>query len=130
MRGEFSSSSRVTSFLSTASRYCVQVRHIDGIANLLSDFGSRNPQECLNASCQVCKFIEEMEASVMRSVSVGEVLDGTARMPFTSSVAWHATHLECPDLRRSHSHLAQGTRPSRKLTKVGGIKRYLGVVTG
>ena len=129
MHGEFSSSSRVTSFLSTASRYCVQVRHIDGIANLPSDFGSRYPRECIDASCQVCKFIEQMEASFVCSVSVGEVLDGTTRMPFTSRVAWHATQLESPDLRRTHSHLTQRTHPYRKLTKVGDIKRYLRVVT-
>ncbi len=33
--------------------------------------------------------------------------------------------MECPDLRRVCSHLRQGTRPSRKLTNVKDIKRYL-----
>ena len=51
MLGEFSSSSRVTTFLSTVSRYRVHIRHIDGVANLPSYFGSRNPCECQNCQC-------------------------------------------------------------------------------
>ena len=63
-RGEFSASSRVTTFLTTVSRYQVHVRHIAGAENLPSDFASRNPQQCLDSSCQICKFIAEMEDSV------------------------------------------------------------------
>ena len=37
--------------------------------------------------------------------------------------------LECQDLRRTHAHLVQGTRPSRKLTNIRDIKRYLQVAT-
>ena len=73
----------------------MQVRYfIDSIANLPSDFRSRNPEVRLDASWQVHTFIEEMKASVVRAVSVDEVLDGTAGMPFMSSVAWHVTQLE------------------------------------
>jgi hypothetical protein len=124
-RGEFSASSRVTTFLSTVSRFLVHVRHIAGIANLPSDFASRNPNLCPDASCQVCKFIQEMEDSVVRSLSVTDVLDGGTKMPFTSRVAWLATQQECSDLRRTHSHLSQGTRPSKKATKIPDVKRYL-----
>ena len=46
-------------------------------------------------------------------------------MPFTSRAAWQATQLECPHLRRTHSHLSQGTRPSKKATKIIDVKRYL-----
>ena len=104
-RGEFSACSRVTTFLSTVSRYQVQVCRIAGIENLPSDFASRNPRQCLDSSCQICKFISEMEDSVVR------VIEGSVRMPFTSRAAWQATQQDCPDLRRAHSHLHQGTRP-------------------
>ena len=124
-RGEFSASSRVTTFLSTVSRYSVHVRHIAGVENLPSDFASRNPNECLDSSCQICKFIVEFEESVVRSISVAEVLEASTRMPFTSRAAWQATQLECPHLRRTHSHLSQGTRPSKKATKIIDVKRYL-----
>ena len=45
-RGSFSASPRISTFLSTVSRYQASVRHIRGIHNLLSDFGSRHPIEC------------------------------------------------------------------------------------
>ena len=64
-RGEFSASSRVTTFLSTVSRYSVQLHHIAGVENLPSDYASRNPKECLDSSCQICKFIVELEDSVI-----------------------------------------------------------------
>ncbi|XP_021361288.1 uncharacterized protein LOC110455461 [Mizuhopecten yessoensis] len=124
-RGEFSASSRVTSFLSIVSRYAIHVRHIAGIANLPSDFASRNPIECLDSSCQVCKFIAEMEDSVVRDVSVNDVLELTIHMPFTSRAAWLASQHRCPDLRRVHSQLSQGTRPSKKATKIPDVERYL-----
>ena len=124
-RGEFSASSRVTTFLSTVSRYSVHIRHIAGVENLPSDFASRNPKECLDSSCQICKFIVELEDSVVRSLSVSDVLQGSVKMPFTSRAAWQATQLECPHLRRTHSHLSQGTRPSKKATKIIDVKRYL-----
>ena len=46
-------------------------------------------------------------------------------MPFTSCAAWQATQLVCPHLWRTHSHLSQGTRPSKKATKIIDVKRYL-----
>ncbi len=33
--------------------------------------------------------------------------------------------MECPDLRRTHAHLSQGTKPSRKQTNIRDVKRYL-----
>ena len=128
-RGEFSASSRVTTFLSTVSRYFVQVRHISGAANLPSDFASRNPIACSDSSCQICRFIQEDEDSVVRELSVKDVTQGSFRMPFTSRAAWMATQQECSDLRRTHAHLAQGTRPSKKLTKIPDVKRYLKSIT-
>ena len=94
-----------------------------GIENLPSDF--RNPRQCLDSSCQICKFITEMEDSVVRYRSVSDVVKGSIRMHFTSRSAWQTTQQDCPDLQRTHSHLHQGTRPSKKATKVIDVKRYL-----
>ena len=44
-RGDFSASPRVTSFLSTVSRYQINVRHLNGSVNIPSDFESRNASE-------------------------------------------------------------------------------------
>ena len=46
-RGAFSSSARLSTFLSAASRYNAVVSHIPGSLNLLSDHASRNPLQCV-----------------------------------------------------------------------------------
>ena len=83
-RGEFSASPRVTSFLTTVSRYQVSLQHLAGSTNLASDFASRNAPECNAPHCQTCSFIHETENSVVRSVSVQDILDNVKRLPFTS----------------------------------------------
>ena len=64
-RGEFSASPRVTSFLSTVSRYQVNIRHLAGSSNVPSDFASRNAPECNQPRCQICSFIILTEDSVV-----------------------------------------------------------------
>lgn len=124
-RGEFSASARVTTFLSVVSRYDIILRHISGATNIPSDYCSRHPSECIDQSCQVCKFVIDTADSVVRGLTVIDVIEGGARMPFTSRAAWQATQHECGDLRRTHSHLTQGTRPSKKVTGIPDVKRYL-----
>ena len=48
-----------------------------------------------------------------------------SRCPSTTRAALQATQLECPHLWRTHSHLCQGTRPSKKATRTIDVKRYL-----
>ena len=75
----------------------------------------------------VAKFanLSRRRKTVVRDLSVSDVIAGSVRMPFTSRAAWQVTQVECADLRRTHSHLTQGTRPSKKMTKIPDIKRYL-----
>ena len=40
-----------------------------------------------------------------------------------------AVQSECPDLRRTHAHLVQGTRPSKQLTNIKDVKHYLQVAS-
>ena len=127
-RGEFSASPRVTSFLSIVSRYQVNVRHLAGSANIPSDFSSRNASACNEPRCQICCFIALTEDSVVRSTSVQDIR-GLSRLPFTTRSAWTQIQSECPDLRRTHVHLKQGTRPSKKITNIKDVKRYLNVAS-
>ena len=62
-------------------------------------------------------------------MSVHDVHQGNVHLPFTSRPAWLGVQSECPDLRRTHAHLAQGTRPSKKLTNIKDVKRYLQVAS-
>ena len=128
-RGEFPASPRVSTFLSVVSRYQASVRHVSGAAILPSDFASRNAAACENETCQVCSFISRTRDSVVRAVSVQDVLQGNVRLPFTSRPAWVAVQPEFPGLRRTHAHLVQGTRPSKKLTNIKDVKRYLQVAS-
>ena len=128
-RGEFSASPRVTSFLSTVSRFQASIRHIAGTANLPSDHASRNAPPCSEPMCQICSFVAQTEDSVVRELSVTDILKGNARLPFTSRTAWKSIQAECKDLRRTRAHLQQGTRPSKKQTDIKDIKRYLNVAS-
>ena len=125
-RGEFSASPRVTSFLSTVSRYQVSLRHLAGSANVPSDFASRNAPDCNEPRCQICSFIVQSEDSVVRSVKEKDFFD---RLPFTSRAAWLDVQASCPDLRRASAHLRQGTRPSKKSKSLKDVKRYLNVAS-
>ena len=98
-RGELSASPRVTSFLSTVSRYQINVRHLNGSVNIPSDFASRNASECTEPRCQMCSFITQLEDSVVRSVHVQDIIDNQTRLPFTTRSAWLAIQTGCPDLR-------------------------------
>ena len=128
-RGKFSASLRVSTSLSVVSRYQAPVRHVSYASILQSDFASRNAAPCDNETCKVCAFITRTRDSVFRAVSVHDVLQGNVHLPFTSRPAWLAVQSECPDLRRTHAHLAQGTRPSKKLANIKDVKRYLQVAS-
>ena len=128
-RGEFSASPRVSAFLSAVSRYQASLRHLAGSSNIPSDFASRNAQDCVDPGCQVCSFIAETQESVVRHATAQDVLQGLAKLPFTGRSTWLQTQSECPDLRRTHAHLVQGTRPSKKETNIRDVKRYLNVAT-
>ena len=128
-RGEFSSNARLSTYLNTVSRYHVTIEHLAGVANALSDFSSRNPVPCVSDKCQVCLFTTNLDASVVRSLTVSDVKSGKASVPYTNRRAWAETQAECPELRRVKAQLIQGTRPSKKETSIPNIKRYLNRVT-
>ena len=126
-RGEFSSSARVSTFLSILSRFNVKVIHIKGEDNQLADYNSRNPISCSNKECQICKFLTEVEESVVRLCTVQDVLQSQGRVPFSSRTAWFEIQQSCFNLRRTAAHLKQGTRPSKKDSTLKDVKRYLQV---
>ena len=54
-KGQFSLSARVTTYLSTVSRYKCEISHLKGSENTFADFQSRNPVACEDQTCQVCQ---------------------------------------------------------------------------
>ena len=65
---------------------------------------------------------------MVRSTSVQDIR-GLSGLPFTTRSAWIQIQSECPDLRRTHAHLKRGTRPSKNITNIKDLKRYLNVAT-
>ena len=128
-RSEFFSSPRVFTFLSVMRRFQASVRHVSVAAILPSDFASCNAPPCQDVTCQVCAFIHHAQESVVRQTSIQDILHGHARLPFTTLASWLAIQCECKDLRRTHAHLVQDTRPSKKLTNIKDLKWYLNVAT-
>ena len=125
LRGQFSTSSRMQSFLLAATQNNVTVSHIKGHDNLLSDFGSRNSITCTNSSCSVCKFVEDSETVSVNSISVSDIVNGNLRVPFSSPSAWLEMQLNCPTTQLVRKHLQQGTRPLKKQKNVRDIKHLL-----
>ena len=124
LRGEFSTSARVATFMSTLAQYNIELQHLKGTSNLPSDFQSRNPPECTSQSCQICKFVSEMSDSVVRRLTVEDILAGCARVPYSNRGAWREIQQACYDLKRVFAHLSAGTRPTSK-SKLTDVKRYL-----
>ena len=129
LRGHFSASARISTFLSCLSEYNVTLSHIKGSDNIISDYGSRNPRSCSESSCQICKFVDALDSAVVRPVSVSDVMNGSARMPFLNKHAWLSAQQECHELRRTAAHLRAGTRPSRKTRGMRNVKRYLNLAS-
>ena len=105
------------------------LQHLKGEGNTSSDFASRNPNVCHDSSCQVCEFIHDTASSVVRAVTVEEVLNGSVRIPFYNKNAWKSAQQSCPALRKTHTYMVNGTRPSRKVKHIADIRRYLEVCT-
>ena len=126
-KGRFSASSRVSTFLSCLSEHNVTLQHIKGEGNRSSDFASRFPIKCCDSTCQICEFVQDTTDSVVNAVTVSEVLDGSARIPFYNKSAWKSAQQNCPALRKTCTYLINGTRPSKKVKNINSVRRYLEV---
>lgn len=127
-RGEFSSSARVMTFVSALSNYGVTLNHIRGEQNLISDYSSRNPIECSDGSCQLCKYVDDSSNSAFhstfRSVNINDILNNHMDI-FNNRKAWSDIQKSCSDLRRVHAHLDQGTEPPKKAKNMSEVRSYL-----
>ena len=81
-KGGFSLSPRISSFLMNLNALNVSLNHVSGSSIRLTDFGSRNPVECPDESCQVCQFVNEHVNIAVNSINVDDVESGNTKMPF------------------------------------------------
>ena len=98
--GAFSTSARITSFLTGISALRVEIVHKPGKGLLVSDYNSRHPNSCSNEKCKICQFAFESEnvgntaIPMLCSVSVTEIENGSLKMPFTQRTAWAKVQAE------------------------------------
>ena len=71
-----------------------------GVENVFSDYLSRNPYECTDEKCQICKFVKlDFDISV-NAVTMEDIDNGKAKMPFTNRIAWKEAQRNDSDLKR------------------------------
>ena len=92
-RGAFSSSSRISAFLTGISTLSVELRYKPGKEMHSSDFASRNPPSCLDQKCQICSFTKEWQdvgdnALHIRALSYEEIKSGKQVMPMVQKNVW------------------------------------------
>ena len=126
-RGQFSASSRVSTFLSTMSRFGVEVKHISGKDNVVSDYLSRNIVPC-NGVCKICNFINEIDATVVQNTTVSDILSGHCPLPYASRAAWIEVQQQCYVLSEVKELLKDGRSPARKKRGKVDVRRYLNTV--
>ena len=126
-RGEFSTSARLSSFLSSVSQYQAEIFHIPGNSNLLSDYASRHPLQCSSPKCSICKFVAEAMDSIVQSLSVEDVIEGRSALPFRNCNTCKDVEEECDTIRKIFSFKSHGTVPSRKSKNMRLVRRYISV---
>ena len=118
--GAFSASARISTFLSGLSALNIEIVHTPGKELKSSDYNSRNPQECTEEKCQICKFafkLAEIGERVLK-ISVNDILQGKANMPFTQRKAWIAVQKNYKVHQDLSSLIDSSQTPTKK--KTGG----------
>ena len=118
-QGKFSSSSRISAFLTTVNTFNVSIVHKAGKDIILTDYISRHPPECDTKRCQVCDFVEEQVLvgdSIVRKVSVADVLEGKYQMPYLQPNTWLKLQKKDQTLSKLNKLISVGQKPEPKRT--------------
>ena len=125
-KGHFSTSARLSTFLSSVSRYNAIISHIPGSMNVISDYASRHPLECNSPTeCSICKFVAETMNSVISYVTVEDIISGKANMPWTNRKTWGELQDQCDILRKVKFFSSNGTNPNKKSKNMRPVRRHL-----
>ena len=121
--GAFSTSARISTFLSGISALDIELIYTPGKEMKSSDYNSRHPTTCNEKRCQICKFAAEMEqmgdnvVPMVAKISVEDIEQGRIGMPFTQRAAW----LKVQKNDKMHQQLSwlidSSQSPEKKKTK-------------
>ena len=122
-RGAFSTSARISAFLSGLSALDIELVYTPGQEMKSSDYNSRHPVTCNERRCQICEFANEMEClgdnviPMVAAVMVEDIEQGKITMPFTQRNAWLKVQKKDP-LHQKLSFLIDSSQlPDKKKTK-------------
>lgn len=118
--GKFSNSSRMSAFLCSINRYKVDVQHVSGKfkQNIAADYLSRNPAQCIDNNCQVCKFLVEISDCTIANISAN------SEIPLGTIESWSKIQQNDFACSEAYKRLKSGQQPSKKGSNSNDIKRY------
>ena len=84
-----------------------------------SDYASRNAVECLEKSCQICKYLKNLvftADNIVSSIKVEDIVKGNIPMPFTQQSAWKQAQSQDATLKNLTELIHSGQAPEKKKT--------------
>ena len=124
-RGEYSTSPKVTTFLSLAARFNVEILYISAENNIFTDFMSRNPVKCDEDKCRICEYVQHTSTASIGQVKVEDILSGSSRVPFASAASWVGVQQSCLELQEVLKYTTTGASIPKKKRNATDIRRYL-----
>ena len=118
--GKFSSSARMSSFLTNINKTKIESKHISGKAKLnpISDLQSRNPADCQSEFCSIHKFIENAIDSIIdpgaKNSNISESLG------FSNREAWKAAQSSNQACAVAKHLMMTGKPPPKAIGKNSG----------
>ena len=121
-KGNFSTSSRMSSFLTNLNRIPLLSSHISGKAKLnpVADHQSRFPSECSSALCSICKFVDETIAAVLEPEAKNCSLLTSQTDGFANKVAWRESQMQNQACQLARHFLTTGKPPPKAIGKFTG----------
>ena len=123
LKGQFSASSRISTFLVNLSALSVELVYKPGKTLHSANRVSGQSQFCSEtSSCQICGFAKKWqklgdESDQLRTITVKDVLEGKTAMPLIQRKAWIGAQLNCPVHVQLKKLVQNGQHPDKKKTK-------------
>ena len=120
--GAFSTSARVASFLTGISSLRVEIVHKPGDKMIVSDYNSRHPNPCSDTRCKICQFAFDLQKigneviPMVCAISVSDIENGSAKMPFTQKSAWAKVQAQDSAHKMLYKLIETSGIPERKKT--------------
>ena len=121
-KGNFSTSSRMSSFLINLNRIPIISNHISGKAKLnpVADHQSRFPSQCQSDVCSICRFVDETIAAVLEPEAKNCSIMTESNEGFASRPAWRQAQMQNQACQLAKHFLTTGKPPPKAIGKNTG----------